>query len=115
MVSLKNKLYRKGIILKKKDSVNNDEIIARLYANLFITLKNSTLALAKHYDKQSTFLLEKLYELKDNEPPKIFRKTHKEWEQTVEKLEKQHDMAFNSYMEQCQELEELMKLAKIDN
>ena len=65
--------------------------------------------------KQSTFLLEKLYELKDNEPPKIFRKTHKEWEQTVEKLEKQHDMAFNSYMEQCQELEELMKLAKIEN
>ena len=85
MVSLKNKLYRKGIILKKKDSVNNDEIIARLYANLFINLKNSTLALAKHYDKQSTFLLEKVYELKDNEPPKIFRKTHKEWEQTVEK------------------------------
>ena len=101
--------------MKKKDSVNNDEIIARLYANLLINLKDSTLALAKHYDKQSTFLLEKLYELKDNEPPKIFRKTHKEWEQTVEKLEKQHDMAFNSYMEQCQELEELMKLAKIDN
>ena len=108
-------LYRKGIILKKKENVNNDEVIARLYVNLFINLRNSTLALAEHYDKQSTFLLEKLYELKDNEPPKIFRKTHKEWEQTVEKLEKQHDMAFNSYMEQCQELEELMKLAKIDN
>lgn len=108
-------LYRKGIILKKKENVNNDEIIARLYVNLFINLQNSTLALAEYYDKQSTFLLEKLYELKDNEPPKIFRKTHKEWEQTVEKLEKQHDMAFNSYMEQCQELEELMKLAKIEN
>lgn len=101
--------------MKKKENVNNDEIIARLYVNLFINLQNSTLALAEYYDKQSTFLLEKLYELKDNEPPKIFRKTHKEWEQTVEKLEKQHDMAFNSYMEQCQELEELMKLAKIEN
>ena len=101
--------------MKKKENVNNDEIIARLYVNLFINLQNSTLALAEYYDKQITFLLEKLYELKDNEPPKIFRKTHKEWEQTVEKLEKQHDMAFNSYMEQCQELEELMKLAKIEN
>ena len=60
-------------------------------------------------------LCKKLYELKDNEPPKIFRKIHKEWEQAVEKLEKQYDMAFNSYMEQCQELEELMKLAKIEN
>lgn len=108
-------LYRKGIILKKNENVNKDEIIVRLYTNLFINLRNSTLALAEHYNKQSIFLLEKLYELKDNEPPKIFRKTHKEWEQAVEKLEKQHDMAFNSYMEQCQELEELMKLAKIDN
>lgn len=77
MVSPKNILYRKGIILKKKENVNNDEIIAKLYANLFINLQNSTLALAEHYDKQSTFLLEKLYELKDNEPPKIFKKTHK--------------------------------------
>lgn len=115
MVSPKSKIYRKGKILKKKEKVNKDEIIAKLYANLFINLQNSTIALAEHYDKQSTFLLEKLYELKDNEPPKIFRKTHKEWEQTVEKLEKQHDMPFNSYMEQCQELEELMKLAKIEN
>ncbi len=101
--------------MKKKEKVNKDVIIAKLYVNLFINLQNSTLALAEHYDKQSSFLLEKLYELKDNEPPKIFRKTHKEWEQTVEKLEKQHDIAFNSYMEQCQELEELMKLAKIKN
>lgn len=101
--------------MKKKEKVNKDEIIAKLYVNLFINLQNSTLALAEHYDKQSSFLLEKLYELKDNEPPKIFRKTHKEWKQTVEKLEKQHDIAFNSYMEQCQELEELMKLAKIKN
>ena len=101
--------------MKKKEKVNKDEIIAKLYVNLFINLQNSTLALAEHYDKQSSFLLEKLYELKDNEPPKIFRKTHKEWEQTVEKLEKQHDIAFHSYMEQCQELEELMKLAKIKN
>ena len=77
MVSPKNILYRKGIILKKKENVNNDEIIAKLYANLFINLQNSTLALAEHYDKQSTFLLEKIYELKDNEPPKIFKKTHK--------------------------------------
>ena len=115
MVSPKNILYRKGIILKKKENVNNDEIIAKLYANLFINLQNSTLALAEHYDKQSTFLLEKLYELKDNESAKIFKKTHKKWEQAIEKLEKQHDMAFNSYMEQCQELEELMELAKIDN
>ena len=68
MVSLKNKIYRKGKILKKKEKVNKDEIIAKLYANLFINLQNSTLALAEHYDKQSTFLLEKLYELKDNEP-----------------------------------------------
>lgn len=36
-------------------------------------------------------------------------------EEAIEKLEKQHDIAFNSYMEQCQELEELMKLAKIKN
>lgn len=115
MVSPKNRAYRKGKVLKKKEKVNKDVIIAKLYVNLFINLQNSTLALAEHYDKQSSFLLEKLYELKDNEPPKIFRKTHKEWEQTVEKLEKQHDIAFNSYMEQCQELEELMKLAKIKN
>ena len=101
--------------MKKKENVNNDEIIARLYVKLFINLKDSTLALAEHYDKQSTFLLEKLYELKDNEPPKIFRKTHKEWEQAVEKLEKQHNMIFNSYIEQCQELEKIMKLAKIEN
>jgi len=115
VVSPKNRAYRKGKVLKKKEKVNKDVIIAKLYVNLFINLQNSTLALAEHYDKQSSFLLEKLYELKDNEPPKIFRKTHKEWEQTVEKLEKQHDIAFNSYMEQCQELEELMKLAKIKN
>lgn len=101
--------------MKKKENANNDEIIARLYVNLFINIKNSTLALAEHYDKQSTFLLEKLYELKDNEPPKTFRKTHKEWEQAVEILEKKHDTTFNLYMEQCKELEELMNLAKIEN
>lgn len=108
-------MYRKRIILKKKENVNNDEIIARLYVNLFINIKNSTLALVEHYDKQRTFLLEKLYESKDNEPPKIFKKIYKEWKQAVEILEKKHDTNFNLYMEQCKELEELMNFAKIEN
>ena len=77
MVSPKNRAYRKGKVLKKKEKVNKDVIIAKLYVNLFINLQNSTLALAEHYDKQSSFFFFYLYELKDNEPPKIFRKTHK--------------------------------------
>ena len=101
--------------MEKKQDISNEEIIARLYVNSFLQLRDSTLAIIELYDKQSTFLLEKLYELKDNEPWKIFKKAHREWEKTVEKIQTDYKLTFNKYLDECSELEEIMKPAKIDN
>lgn len=101
--------------MKKDQKLNNEELIAKLYANSFLQLRDSTLTIIDFYDKKSTFLLEKLYELKNNEPWKILKKTHKEWEETIQKIDEEYKITFDKYLKECQELEEIMKLAKIEN
>lgn len=91
----------------------NEEIIARLYVNSFTQLRDSSLEIIEFYNKQSTILLEQLYELKDQEPCKIFKKAHKKWQDSVESLQLKYDSSFEKYLEECMELEKLMKLAKI--
>lgn len=44
-----------------------------------------------------------------------FLKAHREWEKTVEKIQTDYKLTFNKYLDECSELEEIMKLAKIDN
>lgn len=101
--------------MKKEQDLSNEEIIAKLYVNIFLQLRDNTLAIIESYDKQKTFLLNELYELRDNEPWKIFRKAHREWEKTVKKIQTDYESTFNKYIKECHELEEIMKLAKIDN
>lgn len=98
--------------MQKKNWNSNEEIFAKTYVELFLQVRDSTLSLAEYYSKQSKFLLEKLYKLKENEPFKLFKRTHKEWEQVVDQLETEHETTFNLYMEQCQELEEMMNFVK---
>lgn len=46
----------------------------------------------------------------DNEPCKLFRKSHRESENEKLQLEKKYDDTFRKYLEECKSLEELMSI-----
>ena len=96
---------------KKKSNINSDdEIITKTITLLTLHLRDATLLFADFYDKQCKLIREEFDNLIDNEPPKIFRKAHQGWEQEKEKLLDKYDETFTKYLEECQDLEELMNL-----
>ena len=83
---------------KKKSNINSDdEIITKTITLLTLHLRDTTLLFADFYDKQCKLIREEFDNLIDNEPPKIFRRL----------LEK-YDETFKKYLNECQDLEELM-------
>lgn len=46
--------------MKKEQDLSNEEIIAKLYVNIFLRLRDSTLAIIELYDKQSAFFVRKI-------------------------------------------------------
>ena len=94
---------------KKKSNINSDdEIITKTITLLTLHLRDTTLLFADFYDKQCKLIRKEFDNLIDNEPPKIFRKAHKEWEQEKERLLEKYDETFKKYLNECQDLEELM-------
>ena len=63
---------------KKKSNINSDdEIITKTITLLTLHLRDTILLFADFYDKQCKLIREEFDNLIDNEPPKIFRKAHK--------------------------------------
>lgn len=99
----------------KKGKMSNEEIIARLYVNSLNNLQDSTLLITTFYDKQCTLILKELYDLKDNEPLKIFKHSHKQWEEDIQRLESKYKETFDKFISECSELERLNSLGKIND
>ena len=82
----------------------------KLFTIQFIHLRDSTLTFANFYDNQCKIIREQYDVLIDNEPCKLFRKSHREWENEKLQLEKKYDDTFRKYLEECKSLEELMSI-----
>lgn len=97
--------------MKKKNEILSDkEIIDKLFTMQFIHLRDSTLTFVNFYDNQCKIIREQYDMLIDNEPCKLFRKSHREWENEKLQLEKKYDDTFRKYLEECKSLEELMNI-----
>ena len=97
----------------QKQVKDQDQLLAELYVSTYKHLYNSTLTTIDLYENQY-----KLYEsLIDThlelEPMKIFKKSHKEWEDELSRLTKCYDDAWGNFIDECKELIEIEELATI--
>lgn len=95
---------------KKKDKVvSTDELFAELYVSTAKHIQDSTFLFAEMYDKQYKMYSNLLINHCESEPLKIFKKAHKCWEEEKEELEQKKESAFGKYMEECNDLYELVE------
>lgn len=64
----------------------------------------------KFYEEEVKFKTQRLDSLMDEEPPKFFKKIHKEWEQKVSDLEKELDSANQKLYEEYRSIGESIEL-----
>lgn len=85
----------------KEISLSTDEVIAKFYVKGVRQLETSTINIIKFYDNLTKITLEQIRYLEMKEPLKIFRKTHRIWQDkiniTKEKYNKYNDNLFEEY------------------
>lgn len=100
--------------MTKKESNNElEKAFAELYVSNAINLKNSTMNSAKFYDEKCKFIRKQIYILENEEPFKFFKKSHKNWEDKLQDLKQKYDDSFTNFIEECKELENVMKLFNV--
>lgn len=100
--------------MTKKESSNElEKAFAELYVSNAINLKNSTINIAKFYNEKCKFIRKQIFILKNEEPLKFFKKSHKNWEDKLQDLKQKYDNSFTNYIEKCKELENVMNLFNV--
>lgn len=89
--------------------LSDEEIIAKLYVTNYNYVMDSFNNSIKLYEAKSKFEYEMLSIEKENEPLKIFKRKHIEWENRIKELEIKYDKTLNILMEEYEGLGDLLK------
>lgn len=101
--------------MKKKQEITTEEAFAEIYATSYKFTHDSTLSFINFYNEKCKMLRHEIIEHEENEPFKIFKKTHKNWEIKKDKLETELENTFNNLMEEYAELESLINFSSSSN
>lgn len=98
---------------KKESNIELEKAFAELYVSSAINLKNSTMNSIRLYDEKCKFIRNQIYTLKNEEPLKFFKKSHKNWENKLKKLKQKYDDSFTDFIGECKELEDIIELFNV--
>ena len=96
--------------MNKENISEDDKKFAEAYVGLYKCCLDGTESLANFYDNQKKMygkLIENHYE---QEPLKVFKKKHKEWEDKLQELENSYDKAHENFIFEINYLENLMNI-----
>lgn len=99
--------------MKSKTNLTLTETLAQLYVSNLNLIRNNTIATIKLCDNQCKMLRNKIIILENNEPMKILKKLHKSWEEKLEKINRDYEIACNNLINEYMDLEEVMDLYSI--
>lgn len=100
-------------MLESKEQLNYEESFAKLYVSSIINLRDSTMSIANFYDNKCKMIRQQIYDLKEEEPLKIFKRSHTKWENNLQKLQEKYDDTFTKFLDECIELENVTKLFNV--
>ena len=93
--------------------MKEQEKLAQVYVSMFENLKNQEKVTIKFYENQYKFYLDQLMTHRQNEPLKIFKKKHNDWQSKLEILENGYNNAFDKFVYECNELENLAEMKNV--
>jgi len=93
-----------------KKTLSTEEAFCEIYKSTYNYLDKTTKITIEFYENQyKRYEKEIIYHLEE-EPPKLFKKSHKKWEEKLTSLKEKHDELFGCYLEECEELYKLHTL-----
>jgi len=93
-----------------KKTLTTEEALAELFVSTYKYLDKTTKSTIEFYEKQYKMYEKYIVEHLEEEPPKLFKKSHKKWEEKLTSLKEKHDELFGCYLEECEELYKLHTL-----
>ncbi len=97
----------------RKEGKSSDELLAEVYVSTYKYLHDSTLNTISFYEKQYKMYGNLIESHKDLEPIKFFKRSHQKWQDEMDKLKESYDNAFTNFLNECNELIEVDKLARM--
>ncbi len=98
---------------EKKKELSTNEAFAKVFATTYNFVFESTRLSIKFYEIEYKRLQREMIKLEENEPLKIFKKSHKNWEDKLQDLKQKYDDSFTKYIKECEELENVMNLFNV--
>lgn len=96
--------------MKKKKELSTEEALAEVFATTYNFVFESTRISIKFYENKYKRLQREMIDLEEDEPLKIFKKSHKNWEIKKEQLNNELEKTFNILMEEYNDFGELVSL-----
>lgn len=93
-----------------KKTLTIEEAFTELFVSTYKYLDESSRSTINFYEKQYKMYERYIVEHLEDEPTKLFKKTHKKWEEELNLLKEKHDELFSYYLEECEELYKLHTL-----
>lgn len=97
--------------MKKREKLTTEEALAQMYEVSFKSAHDNTLKFIKVYEYKYKMLQRAVIAHEENEPLKIFKKNHKDWETKKEQLTLELEKISNKLMGEYTELERLIELS----
>lgn len=96
--------------MENKKELSTEEAFAEVFATTYNFVFESTRISIKFYENKYKRLQREMIDLEEDEPLKIFEKSHKNWETKKEQLNIELEKTFNILMEEYKDFGELVSL-----
>lgn len=94
--------------MKKKNELSVEEAFVKLYVTNLKYVHEGTLLSIKFYENKCNKLINEIDNLKDEEPLKIFKKSHQKWEAKLKQLQKDYEKASDTLFNEYKEFEAIL-------
>lgn len=96
--------------MTKEKNYTNQEIIAKLYINCISLLENNTKQTISFYDYKRKILMDTILAHRKQEPLKIFKASHKTWEDRQKELYQNLHETEKKFIYEIENLEDIKKM-----
>lgn len=93
--------------MKKNKSTNEHDLSEKLLDLMLLHSVDESNSYLKFIDAKTKFLISQLDSEYENEPMKLFKKTHKKWEEKIEELNSELSECYKKMEQEFQEIEKV--------